>query len=222
MRFIHIIQNYVGSTTRFESSPSDIDIRFFYLHKITKSSFHINKKSLDSDKMLDIDYWETETALNQILKGEDCAPFLFNSLTTPKYSDPSELGIELMENKERLIGRPLIDGTIKYMERKLSLANGTYPLPKNKTATSYKQVYYACSDLMELYYNLSNNLSYPLKLDKNILDIKENKITHKESLEILDDIKLKVLSLGINNNPDLQWGKEFIKKCYNHYDTIVK
>jgi hypothetical protein len=66
--------------------------------------------------MLDIDYWETETALNQILKGEDCAPFLFNSLTTPKYSDPSELGIELMENKERLIGRPLIDGTIKYME----------------------------------------------------------------------------------------------------------
>ena len=50
----------------------------------------------------------------------------------------------------------------------------------------------------------------------------KNKITYKESLEILEDIKLKVLSLGINNNPDLEWGKKFIKKCYNHYDTILK
>lgn len=222
MRFIHILQNYVGSTTRFEFQPSDIDIRFFYLHKTTKTNFHILKKSLNSNQILDINYWETETVLNQILKGEDCSPFLYNSLTSPKYLDPSELGIELMENRERLIGRPLIDGTIKYMERKLSLSNGTYPLPENKTATTYKQVYYACSDLMELYYNLSNNLSYPLKLDKNILDIKENKITYKESLEILEDIKLKVLSLGINTNPDLEWGKKFIKKCYNHYDTIIK
>lgn len=222
MRFIHILQNYVGSTTRFESSPNDIDIRFFYLHKTTKSTFHVSKKSLDSDKMLDIDYWETELALKQILNGEDCAPFLFNSLTTPKYLDPSELGIELIENRERLIGRPLIDGTIKYVERKLSLANGEYPLPPNKTATTYKQVYYACSDLMELYYNLSNNLSYPLRLDKNILDIKENRISHKESVEILDDIKLKVLSLSINNKPDFEWSDKFVKKCYSHYDTLQK
>lgn len=222
MRFIYILQNYVGSTTRFESNPSDIDIRFFYLHKTTKNTFHIPKKSFNSDKILDIDYWETESALNQILNGEDCSPFLFNSLTSPKYLDPSELGIELIENRERLIGRPLIDGTIKYMERKLSLANGEYPLPPNKTATTYKQVYYACSDLMELYYNLTNNLSYPVKIGKNILDIKENKITHNESIEILDDIKLKVLSLGIKNKPDFEWSKNFIKKCYSHYNTFQK
>lgn len=220
MRFFHILQNYVGSTTRFESTPSDIDVRFFYLHKTTKNTFHISKKSSDSDKMLDIDYWETELALNQILNGEDCAPFLFNTLTSPIFNTPTELGEELINNRERLIGRPLIDGTIKYLDRKLALANGKYPLPPNKTATTYKQVYYACSDLMELYYNLTNNLSYPLKLDKNILDIKENKINHKESIEILDDIKLKILSLNINNTPDSKWCGEFIQKCYKYYDGL--
>jgi hypothetical protein len=220
MRFVHILQNYVGSATRFDSNPGDIDIRLFYLHPLTKNSFHIKNRDKNSNKILDIDYWETELALNEILKGGDCAPFLFNTITSPKYIDPLDIGIELIENKNRLIGKPLIDGTLKYVERKLLLANGEFPLPQNKTATTYKQVYYACSDLMELYYNLTNNLSYPLKLDKNILDIKENKINHKESIEILDDIKLKILSLNINNNPDSKWCGEFIQKCYKYYDGL--
>jgi hypothetical protein len=210
MRFIYILQNYTGSVTRFNSLPSDVDIRFFYLHENMKHNYHIQKNNLD------IDYWETETALNQILMGEDCAPFLFNSLTSPKYKEPLELGLELMKNKEKLIGKPLIDGSIKYAERKLSLANGEYPLPEGKTVTPYKQIYYACSDLMELYHNLTNDLSYPLNLDNNILDIKENKITHKESIEILDEIKLKLISLGINNKPDFKWKDKFIKKCYKN------
>jgi len=222
MNFIHILQNYVGSVTRFESTPSDVDVRFFFLHEKVKNSFHIQKKGIEPGKIYDIDYWETELALNQILNGEDCAPFLFNTLTTPIYITPTELGIELIENRERFIGRPLIDGTLKYLDRKLSLSNGEFPLPNNKTATTYKQVYYACSDLMELYYNLNNDLSYPLKIDKNILDIKENKITHNESIEILEDIKLKVLSLGINNKPDFEWSNKFVKKCYLHYNTFQK
>ena len=174
MRFVHILQNYVGSVTRFESTPSDIDVRFFFLHENIKNSFHIQKKDIEPGKIYDIDYWETELALNQILNGGDCAPFLFNTLTSPTYTTPTEFGAELIKNKERFIGRPLIEGTLKYLERKLSLANGEFPLPENKTATTYKQVYYACSDLMELYYNLTNNLSYPVKIGKNKLY--ENKL----------------------------------------------
>jgi predicted nucleotidyltransferase len=218
MRFIHILQNYVGSVTRFESTPSDIDVRFFFLSNKAKLNFHIRKYSEEFKKELDIDYWEISKVMNQILNGDDCSPFLFNTINSPKYVEPSELGLELIENRERLIGRPLIDGAIKYSERKLSLANGEFPLPENKTTVPHKQLYYACSDLMELYYSLSNDLVYPIKIEKNILDIKENKISHKGSIEILDDVKLKLLSLGINNKPDLEWGNKFIEDCYKQYN----
>jgi hypothetical protein len=220
MRFIHILQNYTGSITRFDSSPNDIDIRFFYLHKKIKNSFHVRKKNTDSEMMLDIDYWETEEALNQILEGEDCAPFLFNTLSCPEYIKPLNFGLNLIENRKRLIGKPLIDGAIKYADRKLSLANGSFPLPNNKTATKYKQMYYACSDLMELYYNLTNDLSYPLKFNNDILEIKQNKITYNESLEILSEIKLKLLDLKIKNKPDFDWSNRFVKDCYSHYDEL--
>lgn len=220
MRFVHILQNYVGSFTRFESNPTDIDIRFFYLHNVTKNSFHIKKKSIDSDKILDIDYWEIETVLNEILNGGDCAPFLFNTITSPKYSDPLEIGNELIENRQRLIGKELIDGSLKYIDRKLLLANGEFPLPNNKTATPHKQIYYACSDLIELYLNLTNEIHYPIKLEKNILDIKNGIISHNDSIEILYDIRSKVVGLNINNKPDLKWGNEFIQNCYKYYNGL--
>ena len=222
MRLIYILQNYTGSITKYESTPSDIDVRVFFLNNNVKINYHIKKYNEKLKKDLDIDYWEISTALKQILNGDDCSPFLYNSINSPKYNESSELGLELIENRGRLIGLPLINGAIKYSERKLSLANGEFPLPDNKTATPHKQIYYACSDLMELYYGLTNNLQYPLKMDKNILDIKENNISHKDSIEILNDIKLKLLGLGINNKPDLEWGDNFIKKCYEYYNGLQK
>jgi predicted nucleotidyltransferase len=220
MKFEYILQNYVGSTTRFQSSVNDIDVRFFFVNNKSKFNFHTKKYNEEFKKIIDTDRWEISVVLNQILNGEDCAPFLFNTITSPTYKSPTELGLELIKNKDRLIGKPLIDGAIKYSERKVSLANGTYPLPENKSSISHKQVYYACSDLIELYYGLSNNLEYPLKLGENILDIKENNITYNESIEILEDIKLRLLSLRINDTPDIKWCENFIKNCYNHYTYI--
>jgi predicted nucleotidyltransferase len=217
MKFEYIIQNYVGSTTRFQSSVNDIDVRFFFINDKAKFNFHTKKYNDELKKTIDTDRWEISVVLNQILNGEDCAPFLFNTITSPIYKSPTELGLELIKNKDRLIGKPLIDGAIKYSQRKVSLANGTYPLPENKSSTSHKQVYYACSDLMELYHGLNNDLTYPLKLEKNIFDIKENNISYNESIEILEDIKLRLLSLSINDTPDIKWCENFIKNCYNHY-----
>lgn len=220
MRFKYIIQNYVGSTTRFEASVNDIDIREFFLNSNAKLSFHVKKYNEVLGKIIDTDRWEISTALKQILTGEDCAPFLFNTITSPVYKEPTELGFKLINNKHRLIGKPLIDGAIKYSERKVSLANQTYPLPLGKTSVSHKQIYYACSDLIELHYALNGDLSYPLKLDKSILEIKENKICYKDSIEILEDIKTKLVNLKINNTPDIEWGENFIKDCYKNYNDL--
>ena len=217
MRFEYIIQNYVGSVTRFQSSVNDIDVRAFFINNNAKYNFHTKKYNEELKNIVDTDRWEISLVLKQILNGEDCSPFLFNTITSPIYKDATELGIELIQNKDRLIGKPLIDGAIKYSERKVALANGTYPLPENKSSTPHKQIYYACSDLIELYYGLNNDLTYPLQLEKNILDIKENNICYNESIEILEDIKLKLLSLKINNTPDIKWGEKFVKDCYEQY-----
>lgn len=218
MRFEYIIQNYVGSITRTDLLTNDIDIRSFYLNKKAKFNFHIKKYNKELKKIVDIDKWEISLVIDQILEGKDCSPFLFNTITSTIYKSPTELGLELINNKYRLIGKPLINGALKYSERKVGLANGDYPLPENKTSLSHKQLYYACSDLTELYYGLTDNLEYPLKLNKNILDIKENKISYNDSIDILEDIKLKLLNLKINNAPDIEWGEKFIKNCYEHYN----
>lgn len=220
MRFEYIIQSYVGSTTRLETSVNDIDTRSFFVNDKARLNFHIKKYNKELKKTIDNDRWEISRVLTQILTGEDCAPFLFNTITSPVYKEPTDLGLELIDNKYKLIGKPLIDGAIKYSERKVSLANGTYLLPENKRAVSHKQIYYACSDLTELYYALNNDLAYPLKLEKSILDIKENKISYDESIEVLEDIKTKVLNLKINNAPDIKWGEKFVKDCYKNYNYL--
>jgi hypothetical protein len=218
MKFIPILENYVGSTTRFELSPNDIDIRVFYLNKNFNGNFHIPKKCLKTKSILDVDYWEIKQVIKQITEGLDCAPFLYNTITSPSYEKPSEIAIELIQNKEKLICKKLIDGALKYTERKIFMANGNCETPKNESETIFKHIYYACSDLTELYYNLINDLNYPLKMDNEILKIKQNHKTYKESIDILEDIKKKVVNLKINNEPDYEWINQFVKKCYINYE----
>jgi hypothetical protein len=220
MKFINLLQNFVGSINKINSSPVDIDIRVFYLNK-NKTTFHIKK--IDEDNIpLDIDYWEISLVLEQITNGNEGAPFLYNTINSPNYRIPNELGLELIENKDKLIGKPLIDGSLKFCEKKLGLALNKFELPGGKIPVPHKQIYYACSDLLELYYNLTNNITYPFDVGVDILNIKENKMSLNDSIDILNTIKDKIVSLGINYEPDIEWRNNFIDKCYKFYDTQNK
>lgn len=221
MRFISILENYVGSSTRFEFSPNDIDIRIFYINNNFNGNFHIPKKCLKTKDILDVDYWEINQVIKQITEGLDCAPFLYNTISSPNYKNPSEYGSLLIQNKEKLIGKSLIDGTLKYVERKIFMANGNYKTPKNESKIIFKHLYYACSDLTELYYNLTNDLNYPLIINNDILKIKQNCKTYSESIDILEDIKKKVLNLRIKNEPDFVWLNLFLKNCYDNYEQKI-
>jgi len=217
MRFIPILENYVGSKTRMGFSPNDIDVRIFYLNKNFEGNFHISKKCIKTENILDVDYWEIKQVIKQITEGFDCAAFLYNTISSPNYNNPSEHGLVLIENKEKLIGKSLIDGTLKYVERKIFMANGNHETPKTKSEIIFKHIYYACSDLTELYYNLINDLNYPLKINDDVLKIKQNSKTYKESIDILEDIKKKIIDLKIKNNPDYAWTNQFVKNCYSDY-----
>ena len=76
--------------------------------------------------------------------------------------------------------------------------------------------------MLELYYNLTNNITYPFDVGVDILNIKENKMSLNDSIDILNTIKDKIVSLGINYEPDIEWRNNFIDKCYKFYDTQNK
>lgn len=218
MRFIPILENYVGSSTRFEFSPNDTDIRIFYMNKNFNGNFHLFKKCIKTKNMLDVDYWEINRVIEQITEGFDCSPFLYNTITSPNYNLPLEIAFDLIKNRERLASKKLIFGALKYAERKIFMSNDNNISIKKESKVNFKHLYYACSDLTELYLNLTNNLNYPIKMDNEIFKIKQNGKTYNESIEILEDIKKKLNDLKIKNEPDYEWANEFVKKCYLTYD----
>ncbi len=96
-----ILWKYVGSYANKNSNYNDIDVRTFYLTKYAKRDFHDRIYDKITGKLVDIDYWELELALKNIIDGKPNI-FLYNTLFCEDYKPIDFYGKKLVENHDRI------------------------------------------------------------------------------------------------------------------------
>lgn len=211
----NILWKFVGSYSKKGIDYNDIDIRTFYLTNYAKRDFHDRVFDKKTNKIIDFDYWELELALKNIIEGKPNI-FLYNTLFCDDYRTIDYYGKKLVENHDKLHGKNLIESAVSYIDKKLLMVElGDF---YNQSISAHKTIYYACSDVSELLWNMDGNYGIKMELSKDILDIKNEKMTIYDAIIFVTELKQKVLSLNITNDPDIEWVDNYIKEVYSDYN----
>lgn len=209
-----IFWKYVGSYSRKNMEHNDIDIRTFYLTNYAKRDFHDRIYDNKINKIIDIDYWELGLALENIINGKPSI-FLYNTLFCEDYKPIDHNGKKLIENHDKLYGKNLIDSAINYIDKKLKMVETNFLY--SPLVSSHKTIYYACTDVNELLWNLNGNYGIKMELSKDILDIKNEKMVLEDAIIFVNELKKEISSLNITNEPNREWVDNYIKEVYSEY-----
>ena len=198
-----LFKSIVGSTAKLGIKTSDLDLRGFYvdsnifnpLKPVRKFEWHRREDNYDLDGV------EILFAIKQIIKGCNSCPVFFNCLYSPIY-EVTDLGQELMDNRDKLISQNLISGTLKFCDRK-ARSRGSH--------SKSKYLYYACSDMLEIWDILLRRQTYPLDLPQEVIDLYLGK---SEDEQVYRNIREDFSKIKVQQKPDIKWIEDFSKKAY--------
>ncbi len=215
----NLFWKYVGSYTKKNIIPNDIDVRTFYLTKYAKRDFHDKILDKSTGKVYDFDYWELSMAIKDIIDGGSNI-FLYNTLFCDDYKTIDYFGKKLVDNFHKFHGQNLIESAINYIDKKIEMVYSN--LLYSRFVTPHKTIYYACTDVTELMWNLDGNYGNKMELSNDILDIKNEKMPLVDAIVFANELRKKVSDIKIFDKPDKKWANEYIEEVYYEYENYSK
>ncbi len=198
----------------FESTDSDWDVRFIYVHR-KEWYLSIDKKKDTIEEMLpgdlDLAGWELQKALRLFRKSNP--PFLEWLHSPMVYLEPFSVADELRELEKQYFNPK------SCIYHYLSMANRNWNAYFKNPIVKIKKYFYVLRPLLACAWIEAKNEAAPMEFEELVEDqIKDSEV--KKSIQNL--LKRKRSGVEMSLEPRIEVIDDFLKEKFEHFNEVVK